>query len=119
MTSGFVWTDGSPDELIPDMFDQWVARVEQALLRLAQLYAANIESYMKQNASWEDQTGNLRQSLFAQVRHEIGLIAIELGYGVYYGDFLEYAHQGRFSIIAPTMDYFRPKLMADVKAIVS
>lgn len=119
MTSGFEWTNGSPDQLIPDMFDQWVAAVENTLLRLAQLYAAQIELYMKQNASWEDQTGNLRQSLFAEVKQEIDSISILIGYGLTYGDYLEYAHQGKYAIIAPTMDYFRPKLFADMKAIVS
>jgi hypothetical protein len=115
-TSGFEW-DVTPEEAFVAEYDAWVMRVEMALLKLAQYYAAQMEAYMKASAPWTDRTGNLRQSLYTAVQREIGLIVIELGYGLQYGDFLEFGSQGKWAVIAPTMDYFRPKLFADARAI--
>jgi hypothetical protein len=58
---------------------------------------------MRQNAPWTDQTGNARNGLFAEAKHDWGRThAIVLYHSVPYGIWLEVRHQGRYAIILPT-----------------
>ena len=79
-------------------------------LIITQETADEIEAWMKRNASWEDQTGEARRTLFAEVQGLILNTSILIGYGVDYGFWLEFANQGRFAIIGPALDHFGPRL---------
>ncbi len=106
--SGFEWIDGSPEAVFVAGYDEWAARVQQAIYRLAQRFVADIATWLKANAPWADRTGNLRQSLWADVEQRLGEIEISFDYGLYYGVFLEMKQQGRYAIIAPALDHFGP-----------
>lgn len=114
----FQWT-ADPEPAFTQMTDSYIAWLRGALLALASRYAVEIEAHMKANAVWEDRTGNLRQSLYAEVSEFVGGIAIGFDYGLDYGFWLEFAHQARFAIIAPTLDEFGPRIVADVQRLLS
>lgn len=78
------------------------------------------ESYMRQNASWTDRTGNARNGLRARhekepyVQHELILY-----HTMPYGIWLEVRWSGRYAIIAPTLETMGPDVMKMVTASVS
>lgn len=106
----------------PSALFEWLGdirrrQVERATLRVADQMAEEIEAWMKANAPWVDRTGQARTTLKAEVIDITGRAAlILLTYGVEYGVFLEYAHQGRYAIIAPAIDVFGVRIMRALQA---
>lgn len=103
-----VWTGA--DEMnrkIDALPDQYT----QALVRIATYWAAVMETYAKQNASWTDRTGIARQSLHTIVE-QLGkdTVNLYLSHGVDYGIFLEVRWAGRYAIIWPTIEAHLPKI---------
>lgn len=112
-----VWTN-PPSTAVPDMVTEYRTRLHKRLVYLANAYAPQIESWMKQNAVWTDRTGNARQTLWSEVFDFIDVIVLAFGHGVSYGVFLELANQGRYAIITPALDYFAPKIWRDATELV-
>lgn len=105
--SGFTW-DVSPTEAFEPLYDNYVRAARAAVYKVAQYIAPQIEAWMKTNASWTDQTGNLRQSLHAEAEMLVNEIAINFDYGLFYGVFIAYANAGKYDIIGPALDHFTP-----------
>ena len=116
--SGFVW-DIDPERAFGDGMDAWALRLNEAIFALAQFYAPQIESWMKANAPWVDRTGNARQSLWAVASREGHNVIIEMGYGVIYAIYLEYANGGRYSVIQPALDEWGGQLGAAVQRLLA
>lgn len=92
------------------------------LLALMEKYRAEIEAYMVRNAAWQDRTGNLRQSLAAEVDLTVpNQITLFFGYSLSYGLFLEFRPDlmGRFAIVNPTYDFFVPKFLDEVTQLLN
>lgn len=89
----------------------YTAKVREALLNLAQYFAARMEEYAKTNAPWQDRTANARQSLYA---HAFTMaeeaVVIRLGHGVNYGIFLETRWAGKYSVLWPTIQAHLPQI---------
>lgn len=117
----FQWSV-TPEQAFGDLMEQYGRDIHAAIKALAARWAPEIESWMKSNAKWTDRTGNARQSLYTEVE-EISsiMIGIIMGYGnnLEYGIFLELSHGGAFAIIGPALDYFAPKVWADVQKLFS
>lgn len=58
----------------------------------------------KENAPWEDRTGNAREGLEAVVDGEGDTVVLTLYHTVEYGIFLETAMNGDYAIILPTLE---------------
>lgn len=88
--------------------------VEAELIRQLEDFAQECEAYMKDNAPWDDRTGDARSGLTAAADgNEVkGTLGVILSHGVDYGVFLEFKYGGRDSIITPTMEVMGPQLMA-------
>ena len=93
------------------LFDPIVSAAVTATLGVS---AARMEAHAKQNASWEDQTGNARNGLTASVQAAPPVWRIILAHGVPYGIWLEVRWSGRYAIIAPTLQHEGPRLMATI-----
>ena len=113
---GIEWTS-PPSTAVPAMVITYQDRVRRALFLLAASYAPRIEEWMKQNAPWEDVTGNARQKLYADVFELAFSVGLFIGHGVDYGKFLEHSNTGRYAIVTPALDYWTPKIWQDVKRI--
>lgn len=115
---GFKWTK-PPEKVFPELATAYKVNIDAAIGLLAQSYAPQIEAWMKQNAIWTDRTGNARQTLASEVEEMVNQVTIAFGHGVAYGKWLELANSGRYAIVSPALDYFAPKIWADVKRILN
>lgn len=113
----FKWSV-TPEQAFGDLMDAYGDDIHSAIKALADRWAPEIESWMKSNAKWQDRTGNARQTLYTEVE-ELSSIAIGIimGHGVDYGKYLELSNGGVYAIIGPALDYFAPKVWADVQAL--
>lgn len=82
---GIRWTR-KPTELD---FAGYVRALEAEVQSVAQETAAALEAAARQNAPWQDQTGDARAGLHSQVVVEPGHIRIVLAHTMSYGVFLE------------------------------
>lgn len=79
-----------------------IAEVETHAVELG----VRILEYAKQNAPWEDRTGDARRLLDVDVQQDGDNIVIQLYHQVDYGLWLEVIQSGRFAIIMPTLERF-------------
>lgn len=86
----------------------------QAIAAELEAAADEVESWMRENAPWTDQTGNARQALFARVVVD-SMARMEFGHGVDYGIWLELANSGQYAIVSKALDYWGPRLVQRVK----
>ena len=113
----FIWRR-RPETALGELTEAYVAAIRRGVLALAERYTGEIESWMKDNAPWTDRTGEARRTLHSEVL-EIAdqAVVIILGHGQDYGVFLELKFGGRDSVIFPALDYFLPRIWADVQAM--
>jgi hypothetical protein len=111
----FEWTV-TPEQAFTGLTQAYITRIRQGVRDIARRRAPEIEAWMKVNAPWQNVTGLARQSLNVEVEEvSLDMVDIILSHGVEYGVFLELANAGRFSILAPAMDYFGPLIWQDVQ----
>ena len=97
--------------------DAYSRKIKTVVYQILQSYEPQIANWMKDNAGWTDRTGNARQALWAEAQAFIKGAAIKFGHGVPYGKYLEVIGSGQYAIIAPALDYFAPKIWADIEAL--
>lgn len=93
---------------------QFKTKMEKRFEELLLKFAIDAVDYMKSNAPWQDQTGEARAGLDAEVYqddHEMGVI---LFHTVDYGIWLEIRWSGRYAIIIPTVEQKGPDLLASM-----
>lgn len=80
----------------------------EARLLSAQNLSKSMETYAKENAPWEDDTGEAREGLKTVVVDRPGdfVSQVHLGHTAEYGIYLETRNGGEFAIIAPTIAEF-------------
>jgi len=76
--------------------------------------AADILNYARQNAPWEDQTGQARAGLGVEVTKSFGEVMLSLYHTVDYGLWLEVIQNGRFATIMPTLERYAPEVFRRV-----
>ena len=114
----FVW-HVPPEQGIGPVYDEAVIRARAIAKQVLLSYAPRIETWMKQNARWQDRTGNARQGLYAEVEEFATSVSLIADHSMWYGYILETAHSGRFSIVAPAIDHFYSQIVADLRRIFS
>ena len=118
---GFVWENNSNIQ-VGQAFLRHEFTVREALLRLMNSWAAELQPQMVAKAPWTDRTGNARQSLSARAygdaRERGGQLGVEIAHGVNYGIFLELIKDGRFNILKRTIESNQSEFMKTVKNLV-
>lgn len=101
MADSIQWT--GVEQMVAQM-QVYADKVQSAVLSVATYFKPVIEAYAKQNASWQDQTGNARQTLHSFVK-ELSKDTVELylAHGVDYGIFLETKYASKYAILFPTL----------------
>lgn len=88
------WFDGPEwDDIAEESFRQSAEDVKQAA---------------KDNAIWEDRTGDARNGLDAGVENVNGSVLLTLFHTVEYGLWLETIQNGHFAVILPTLEQTAP-----------
>ena len=77
---------------------------DEVALEQFRIAAGQIEEIAKQDAVWEDRTGDARDGLRATASLDDHAVRIELSHGVAYGFWLEVIQNGRFAVIMPTLE---------------
>lgn len=134
MKTGFQWAV-SP-KVIADGLEDYGKKALIAIQAVANYWGQLIQNEARENAAWEDRTGNARGGLFFAVdgfgletitgevtpeaKSEMSDVAVEsgskdtliitLGHTTFYGKFLELSHGGRYAIIMTTMEQNFSKL---------
>lgn len=101
-TSGFFILEDTLTGILDEAPATVMAEVQERCLKLAD----DILSYAKQNAPWQDRTGDARAGLDVDVSESGGAVYIQLYHQVDYGLWLEVIQNGRFAIIMPTLEQF-------------
>ena len=76
---------------------------DKALMVFAQSGAQKMERYAKKNRKWTDRTGRALQSLKGSAFRIDNGYRIQIAHGVYYGVYLEYAHERKYAILERTI----------------
>ncbi len=100
-----------PPSTLGRAVEQYGARVFVAIKAVADFTAQRLQGDARNDAPWQDRTGNARSGLFGvaeQVAQEI--VEIYLAHTMKYGLFLELAHGGRYAVIIKTMERDFPEL---------
>lgn len=128
MNSGFKWIV-SP-KVIADGLEAYGRKALIAIQAVANYWGQSIQDEARQNALWEDRTGNARGGLFFAVdgfgletitgtvtpeaqaeMNDVGVesgdantLIITLGHTVFYGKFLELSNGGKYAIVMSTIE---------------
>lgn len=139
--SDFEWVV-SP-KVIADGLEEYGQRALIAIQAVANYWGQLVQNEARENAAWEDRTGNARGGLFFAVdgfglgtitgevtpeaKSEMSDVAVEsgskdtlivtLGHTVFYGKFLELSNGGRYAIVMSTMEKNLPQLERMVQDI--
>lgn len=115
-----------PEEAIKELMDSYSKTIQSAVYQVVKSWAPIIEAWMKNNAPWEDLTGDARRGLTAKAHLVFNqYVIIRLANSVEYGTYLEgfnpktnssMVNAGQWSIIEPALDYFGPKIMKDIQS---
>lgn len=110
----------TPEQAFVPLYAQYAEELEREIVALAEQMTDEITEYMKAEARWTDRTGETRASLFSTVQHEARhMVSILVSHGslITWAAYLELGFGGRFAIIAPTIDWFGPRVFHEVQAI--
>lgn len=114
--AGFTW-DIPPEVAFGALAEAYFAYLREAVILVCQTRAPEILTWMKQNAPWQDRTGNARRTLWTQVIPGLTEVTILLSHGMYYGFWLEVKWAGRFSIIGTALDHWTPIILQDMQKV--
>lgn len=95
-----------PPSTISTAVGQYGDRVLVAVKAVADFMAQKMQDEMRQNARWQDRTGNARTGLFSvteRAAKDIVDLYLSHGHTVWYGVFLETYRGAKYAIIMPTL----------------
>lgn len=100
--------------------DKLSAKLGATILMYSATKASELQSKMKNNRPWTDRTNMAKALLNAKVSQpKKDLVRITLAHGVDYGIWLELAHNKNYAIIAPTINQEGPRIVGDLKDLMS
>jgi len=128
MTDGFEWVV-APD-VIAKGLEEYGERALVAIQAVANYWGQSIQDEAREDAVWEDRTGNARGGLFfaldgfglepltgevtPEAKSEMSDVAVEsgnadtliitLGHTVFYGKFLELSNGGKYAVVMSTIE---------------
>ena len=110
-----------PELVMSEFFNAYINEVDNAVFEIFTFYKAKMANYAKANKPWKDRTANAKKGLHSEVEHiPLKSISISIEHGIIdYGIWLEVRHAGRWAILLPTISHFQPRIMADVRKVLS
>jgi hypothetical protein len=118
MTNGIVW-QRSPRDIAKEL-EVWGVRMQIAVKTLAAYFAQKLQDEARQNAPWEDRTGNARSGLMG-FSEDLArdFVLIYLTHSMFYGKYLEYSNGGKYAIIMPTIERNLPEIERQLKRLLA
>lgn len=117
--SGLVWKVAPSQQLIPRL-EAYRERLNDAILQLANYFAARMEAYAKVHAPWTNRTTAARQGLRGFAVRQAAAVIIYLVTSVDYGVWLELGTRNSrpHPIIMPTIQSFHAEIMRAYRSLV-
>ena len=122
MASG--WKPGHAPEDVDASLGRVLFKFESRAIRTSEGITERMEQWMKDNAIWQDRTGDARRGLYSKAnrtgeRGQGRSIVIEFGYGpeddpIDYAFYLATMQAGRFDILAPAAAYWGSRILEEV-----
>ncbi|MCD3254383.1 HK97 gp10 family phage protein [Clostridium botulinum] len=101
---------------ILDKLDSWDESVTQKMYNYGTIKALEMEAYAKENAPWEDQTGEARRSIKGETRWKNSdVLEMSISGNKEYSQYLEYKQDGKYAILKPTVDKLSPAILKGLK----
>lgn len=99
--------------------EMYRTRFQTALFILCETVAIKMENYAKEQAIWQDRTGNARQRLQGEARW-VGISEIEIAVSHHmdYGYWLELAHQREYAILEEAIEENQDELFRAIKRLI-
>lgn len=101
--------------LLSEYYASRGVKMHEYRIATADALAREMEAYARDNAPWQDRTGDARASLKAVAIHAPEISTVYLGYGseIFYAFYLEnYVYSGvSYAIIEPTIREFEPVIL--------
>jgi hypothetical protein len=116
----FSWQT-TPEQVWPRVARRRVDAIVRDIVRFMDGLAPEVEAWMKANHPWQNQTGAAEAGLHAErvyTPEQFAGVMFSHGEDVPPAIWLEVAHRGQYSILMPALDYFAPRLLQEVRAIV-
>lgn len=108
--------------LTGDLFDNistMTTRAPMGIRIYCETAAKHLEGEAKKKAPWTDRTGQARQRLTAYVTEfSPGVCEITIAHGVWYGVFLELAHEKKYATIMPTIKQESKEVLKGFKILI-
>lgn len=92
-------------------------KTSDRIVEAAQDLAEKIQAYAKENAPWEDRSGDAREGLGAAVEADKDTCAIYLSHSVEYGVWLEIRWGAKYAIIIPTIEQLGPEIYSQMSGM--
>lgn len=115
--SGLVWQTAPSQHLMPNLAS-YQERLDDAILGLAEYFAARMETFAKTHARWQDRTGAARAGLRGFAVRQAAVVILYLVTSVAYGKWLELALGGRYAIIMSTIQAHHAEVMRAYRSLV-
>lgn len=109
----------SPSIIVGNL-GQYDEKLKVAVKALADYIASKLQAEARENAQWEDRTGNARTGLFsvAEKAAKDGVtIYLSHGHTVEYGKWLELSRAGKYAIIMKTIEANLPEIRRLLKSL--
>ena len=97
--------------------DKWKELKKAGITAVGMNTAKEAEAKAKQDAPWQDRTGNARQGLRGTSGWEGETLKIRLSHSMEYGPYLELCNDGKYAILEKTLNSFREELHNNLKRI--
>lgn len=110
-----------PDPAWAALAQGQIDAIERDLVALVDGYTSEVTAWLRAEARWKDDTGEARAGLYADMQHlvdESVTLVMSHGPAIPYAWYLETVSRGRFAILPDALDYFAPRLLREVQAIV-
>ena len=92
----------NPEKLLAGLTET-ESKAEAAIKKFAESGANKLEAYAKENARWQNRTGDARRRLKGSTEQVKNGYRLSLAHGVDYGIWLELAMERRYAIIEETI----------------
>lgn len=110
----------TPGQAFPELYENYTKTIFLTGRRVAEQRAKTLEQWAKDNAPWQDKTGEARRGLKAEVLESPGVLAeIVLSHSAPHGIWLEIANGGKYAIIAKAIDVQSVEFMKDIQRIMN
>lgn len=106
------------DEITPRL-KAMPAKLDAGLAALMAMQSQKVQTAARNDAPWQDQTGNARQGLTAKAFKDERGHGIVLFHTMPYGIWLETRWSGRYQVIVPTIQTQGPQVMDSVKTLMA